>query len=824
MNRPQCRAPEKASAFSQKVPSPNLQQSFTEALELHQAGRLPDAQRLYRQILAFDARNADALHLLGLIAHQLGRSDVAVNLIGKAIRINGTAATYLSNLGIALTALGKLDDAVNACITAIRAKPDYAEAHYNLGISLKALGRLDDAVNAYKSAIRCKPDFAEAHSNLGIALAAMGRREDAVNAYCAAIRTMPDYAEAYSNLGNTLKDQGRLDDAVNAYNAGICVKPNLAEAHSNRGIALTALGRLNDAVNACNSAIRVKPDYAEAHANLGNALKTLGKLDDAVNAYNEAIRAKPDLAEAHSNLGIALNDLGKLDDAVNAYNTALRFKPDYAEAHSNLGNTLKDQGRLDDAVKACNAAIRFKPDLAEAHANLGVALKDLGRLDEAVNACNTAIRFKPDYAEAHSNLLMCLHYHPQATEAVILEKALDFASRVEKVRTSSCTPADPDRRLRIGYVSGDFKRHPVGYFLSRVLTNHDPNAVEIFCYSNTHRADDLTALLKGAADHWRSLVGLSDQTAAALITSDRIDILVDLSGHTALNRLTMFALKPAPVQIAWLGYFGTTGLAAMDYILADRFVVPEPSSPFFTESIWRLPDSYLCFSPPDLDCPIFSPPVTKGEPLTFGNFNNHAKTSLAAVSLWSRILSRAPGSRLLLKTMALADSRARQDLLDQFVSNGIEAERILLEGASPRAELLSSYNRVDIALDPTPYGGGITTAEALWMGVPVVTLHGPTWVGRVSESILSTVGLPHLVAATPDDYVGIAVGLANDKTRLEALRSGLRPQLEASPFCDGSRFTRGLEQAYRSMWKQWCADQITKRSPNPRANPDEPFE
>jgi predicted O-linked N-acetylglucosamine transferase (SPINDLY family) len=651
----------------------NVQQLVAEALQHHQAGRLPEAERLYRQILAADSRHADALHLLGVIAHQVERNDVAVELIGKAIGINGAVAVY------------------------------------------------------------------------------------------------------HSNLGNALKDLGRLDDAVAVY----------------------------------DTAVRLKPDYAEAHYNLGNALMDLGRLGDAVAAYETAIRLKPDLAEAHSNLGNALKDLGRLDDAVAAYETAIRLKPDYAEAHSNLGNALMDLGRLDDAVAACETAIRLKPDYAEAHSNLGNALKDLGRLDDAVAAYETAIRLKPDYADAHSNLMMCLHYQPEIDGSSILEEARRFGARFDETPTprSYSNSAAPDRRLRIGYVSGDFKRHPVGYFLSRVLTNHDRTVAEVFCYSNDCRDDDLTAQLQGAADHWHRLVGLSDQAAAALVAADGIDILVDLSGHTALNRLPTFALKPAPVQLTWLGYFGTTGLSAMDYILADRFVAPESSASCFTESIWRLPDSYLCFSPPDLDCRLSPPPVTKGEPVTFGNFNNYAKTSPVAVALWSRILNMTPGSRLLLKTKALGNARARRGLEDQFASYGVGANRLLLEGASPRSELLYNYNRIDIALDPTPYGGGTTTAEALWMGVPVVTLRGDTWVGRVSESILSTVGLPELVATTADTYVEITVGLAADHRRLGALRAGLRAQLEASPFCDGHSFTRNLERAYRSMWQNWCAEQ-----------------
>ncbi len=705
-------------------------------------------------------------------------------------------------------------EAEHLCRQVLAVAPRHADSLNLLGVIAHQVGRTDVAVELISKAIGCNGATAAYRSNLGIMLKGLGRVEAAVAAHKTAIRIEPDYAEAYSNLGNALKGLGQVSDAVAAYQAAIRIKPDYAEAHSNLGNALRELGRIGHAADACSAAVRAKPDFAEAYSNLGNALKALGRLDEAVAAYNSAIRIKPELAEAHSNLGVALYDLGHLDEAAAAYRAALRIRPDYAEAYYNLGNALYDWARLIDAVAAHTTALRLKPDYAEAYCNRGNALKDLGRLDEAVASYTAAIGIKPDYADAHSNLLLCVHYLPGFRGRNILEIARRFADQVgtKFVPVLRCSP-DPDRRLRIGYVSGDFGRHPVGYFLSRVLANHDRVAVEIFCYSTSARADDMTTQLQSMADHWRSLVGWSDQAAADLVAGDGIDILVDLSGHTALNRLPMFARKPAPIQVSWLGYFGTTGLTAMDYVLADRFVAPEDAARDFTESIWHLPDSYLCFCPPDFECVVLPPPMTKGEPIVFGSFNNHAKLSSPTVALWSRILKRVAGSRLLLKTKALANAKECQQLLDQFARNGIEKERLCLEGASPRAELLSTYNRVDVALDPTPYGGGTTTAEALWMGVPVVTLRGATWVGRVGESILSTVGLSELVATSPDHYVEIAVGLASDESRLKALRSRLRHQLEASAFCDGTRFTRNLEQAYRSMWRKWCANHADRGRP-----------
>jgi predicted O-linked N-acetylglucosamine transferase (SPINDLY family) len=434
----------------------------------------------------------------------------------------------------------------------------------------------------------------------------------------------------------------------------------------------------------------------------------------------------------------------------------------------------------------------------------------MARLDDALAAYDTALRLRPDYADAHSNKLLALHYGAFDARGAIAAQARAFGASVNRAGTPKAfvNAPVPDRRLRIGYVSGDLRRHPVGYFLQSVLRNHASDAVEVFCYSNNLKDDDLTASFQSEADHWRRLRGLTDEAAASLIRADAIDILVDMSGHTALNRLPLFARRPAPVQVSWLGYFGTTGLTAMDYVLADRFVVPPGEEDAFTEQVWRMPGSYLCFMPPDMDVPVRSRDVQG--PVTFGSFNNLAKLSPHTVSLWARVVQSVPQSRLLLKTSQLADAAVCQAVRERFAGHGLEADRLVLEGPSPRADLLASYNRVDIALDPYPYGGGTTTAEALWMGAPVVTLRGGTWTGRVSESILSTVGLSDLVAGSQEAYVDIAAKLAADQDRRTALHATLRSRLADSPFCDGAGFTRQLEDACRGMWKQWCKDEADR--------------
>jgi predicted O-linked N-acetylglucosamine transferase (SPINDLY family) len=361
----------------------------------------------------------------------------------------------------------------------------------------------------------------------------------------------------------------------------------------------------------------------------------------------------------------------------------------------------------------------------------------------------------------------------------------------------------PDRPLRIGYVSGDFRNHPVGYFLHAVLAARDKAAANVFCYSSTEVEDPMTVRLKQQVDHWRPIFGLDDEQAVQLIRTDGIDILVDLAGHTNSNRLGVFARRTAPVQAAWLGYFGTTGLASMDFLIADRHVLPQADEPSFTERVVRLPDSYLCFSPPAEAGPVAPLPGGLRQPITFGCFNSRTKLNPAVLALWARVLAAVPGSRLLLKAAQYRDKTIRREITQAFAASGIRGERILFEPASPIAAMFEAYGRVDIALDPFPFAGGATTAQALWMGVPVISLVGQTWPGRQGASLLSAAGFPGWAVADPDAYVALAQRLATDRPALIALRNGLRAAVADSPLCRADRFARHLEAIYRDIWRTY---------------------
>ena len=483
-----------------------------------------------------------------------------------------------------------------------------------------------------------------------------------------------------------------------------------------------------------------------------------------------------------------------------AYDAALRIRPGYAAAHSNRGNALKEAGRLQEALASYEAALRLKPDFAEAHANRGNTLTALGRLDEALASYETALGFKPDHAEAHSNYLLALHYR-EADAGAILPAARRFG-RLFAPASAVVAPRLGGRRLRIGYVSGDFRRHSVSYFFEPLLRHHDRERFELFAYSNNVGDDDTTRRLMAGFDHWRRIRGVGDETVADGIRADGIDILVDLAGHTAHNRLPVFARRPAPVQVSWLGYPGTTGLAAIDYRLVDAVTDPEgEADALATETLIRLSPGFLCYGPP-ADAPL---PASRpaGGGVTFGSFNNPAKLSPEAVALWAEILHRLPEARLLLKGRPFADGLARGIMEGRFAGHGIAAGRLELTGWLPGdGDHMATYGRVDVALDPFPYNGTTTTCEALWMGVPVVTLAGSRHAGRVGASLLHRLGLDDLVAGDPAAYIGIALGLAGRRDRLAELRQTLRPRLAASSLGDAAGFARAVECAFHEMWER----------------------
>ena len=728
---------------------------------------------MYRQVLTREPGQADALHLLGVLAHQFGRNDAAVELIGKAIGQRADFPVAYYNLGMAYKALGRAAEAMAAWRKAIELHPGYAEAYNNLGVTLIELGRSDEAGEAFARALALKPDYAEAHMNVGNMLSAKGRLAEAIAAQRNAVRFKPDYAEAYTNLAQTLQEAGRLDEAIAAYQRALALRPDMVDGYTNLGNALYAAGRFGESEQVNRKLIALNRKLPGAYSNLANALKSQGKLEEAIAAYRQAISIDPSFPDAYNNLGVSWRDTGRPDEAVAAFRQALALKSDYAEAHNNLGNVLKDQGQL----------------------------------AEAVAAYRQALALNPEYVEAASNLIFALHYDPAMGAPAIAEELRRWRQRHAAPLRSSIQPwpndRQPERRLRIGYVSPDFLNGSVGRFLLPLLAQHDRDGFEVFGYAQVSAPDEMTQQLRSQTDGWRSLVGLSDARAADLIREDRIDILVDLSMHTARNRLLVFARKPAPVQMTYLAYCSSTGLDTVDYRLTDPYLDPPGmDESVYTEQTVRLPETYWCYQQSVATPEVGPPPALRQGFVTFGCLNNFCKISAGALAVWAEILRAVPHSQLLLHAH---EGSHRQELQGRLAREGIAAGRVRFAGKTSVEAYFELYQQIDIALDPFPYNGGTTTCDTLWMGVPVVSLAGQTGVGRAGLSILSNIGLPELVARSEVEYVRIAVALAEDIGRLGALRATLRGRMERSPLMDAPRFARGVEAAYRQMWRKWCA-------------------
>ena len=678
------------------------------------------------------------------------------------------------------------------------------------GLSLIRRNRLVEAKALYTRICKTNSNDAEAWYILSGINGMLGHIDEAGNCCRRVLALQPNNSEAHRNLANVLLARGEYDEAIKHYETALKINPDNEATLIGLGNISSVLGRQDKAEAYYKEVIRLNPNIAGAFYQLGVALSAQRKHEAALENYRHAIRLNPNFSEAYNEAGRVLYELGAVEHAIENYRNAIRSKPDLAAAYHNLAILLREKMDLTTAEKMVQQAIRIQPAIVEARINLGNVHLEQGRVKAAIDDFREALRISPHPASVHSSLISIMRYLPEYSPQELFDEARDWAQSQAPHERRLPPPVnlpDSQRRLRVGYVSADYYRHPVGYFIAAVLARHDKSHYEVFCYYNYVRQDDLTARLQQSADHWRDTAGMSDQELAQQIRRDGIDLLIDLAGHTKHNRLATFALKPAPVQATWLGYYDTTGLDAMDYIIADRFLIPAGDERYYTEEVVRLPRTYLCYADPD---PILEqgplPALASGK-VTFGCFNNPAKITDAVITCWSRLLQAQPGSQLYLKYKFYADVEVRQRHQDSFVRLGIAPERIRFAGQSSRGDYLLAYQEVDIGLDPFPFNGCATTVNALWMGVPVITLRGNRFAGRMGETILTNAGLEECVAGNEDEYIAKALTLATDLPRLAQLRSGLRTQLLKSPVCDEIGFTRELEDAYRNMWKRWCWSQ-----------------
>ncbi|MFN2309807.1 MAG: tetratricopeptide repeat protein [Gammaproteobacteria bacterium] len=575
--------------------------------------------------------------------------------------------------------------------------------------------------------------------------------------------------------------------------------------------------RLQESIECLRRVIQLDPRHVMAHYNLGLSLRDLGDYAAAIDAFSSTVALQPDLQTGWDCLAHAQMQAGELEAARTTFQQALSLNPSNAELLSNYGSLLLALGLSVEAIEVYQAALRLAPALAGAHDGLGTALCMQGRFAEAIAATREGLKYTPGRLNGWSNLLLTLNYLPELDNASLADEHRTWGERFGDPPGKYLhhrNPKNPGRRLRVGYVSPDFRTHSVAFFAEPLLSAHDPEQVEIYCYATSPKEDEYTRRFRSIASGWRDISCMPDREAAEQVIADGIDILVDLAGHTSGTRLSLFALKPAPVQISWLGYPNTTGLKAIDCRITDTFADPADQDPYYVEKLTRVEGCFLCFKPmPDAPAPQALPALREGS-VTFGSFNNYAKMNPVVVAAWCGILRRVEGARLLVKNPSLSDPAVRELLLDMIRSQGIEVERIELLGHTKnQREHLALYQRVDIALDTFPYNGTTTTCEALWMGVPVVGLAGERHAGRVGVSLMHAIGRGQWVAESIEAYTDIAVSLSADLAALERERQDLRTRMEQSPLCDGKAFAKKIEAVYRQCWIDWCASAESPPAP-----------
>jgi protein O-GlcNAc transferase len=681
---------------------------------------------------------------------------------------------------------------------------------YDLALEHFQGGRTAEAGSACDQILAHNPRHAETLQLMGFLAVQLGRPDVAVGYLSKAAESAPSSPVILANLGEAYRRLGDIERAISVCRQAISVMPGYAEAHNNLGAALKDGKSFEGALNAFRQAIELAPERSSFYDNLGLTLLDAGQVDPAIDAFCKANSLEPNDAGTHVNLGVAYSRKKQFEKAIESYRDAITINSTLPTAYSNLGNAYLEINRIDEAAAAFQDALTLDPTLAEIHNNLGNAYREMGFLEKAVAASRRAVELKPDYSEARSNLLFnlnCLHgldVHAIAEEH--FQWNHQHAVVFHKFITPHSNDRAPDRRLRVGYISPDFRDHAVARFLLPWLEQIDRSQFEVFCYSNHPQVDQTTESIKRVVDFWRDIFLQSDQQTADSIREDRIDILVDLAGHTARNRLLVFALKPAPVQVSLIGYPNTTGLETMDYRVTDEYADPPGlTASLHSEKLIYLKPSAWCFHPLG-DTPEIISSDRSVRPLTFCSFNNFAKVTDEMLQVWCKILQAAEGSRLLLKSRGLQCPIVRQRVTELMGGLGIASGRLVFASHEPNySDHLALYGQADIALDTFPYHGTTTTCEALWMGVPVVTLAGKSHVSRVGVSLLTNVGLEELIARNTDEYVQIAVALANNPSRLGNLRSILRQRMQLSPLTDSKAFATNMQKTYRQMWKTWCA-------------------
>ena len=814
----------------------------TRGLVLQGLKRLDEAVASYDRALVLNRDYSTALINRGLALEALERFAEGLESYDRAIAIQPNSAEALLNRGNALQQLGRLAEALESYDRTLALRPDLAEGYYNRGDTLQNLRHLDEAVASYDRAVDLNPDFVEALLKRGNALQQLGRFAEALDSYDRALVLRPDDAVALLIRGNVVQQLGRFVEALESYDRVLGLRPDYAEALINRGNALQQLGRFAEALESYDRALALRRNWAPALNNRGNALQQLGHFTEALENYDRALALRPDYVEALCNRGNALQQLGRVTEGLESYDRALALRPDDATALIDRGLALQQLGRFAEALESYDRALALRPDDAVALFNRGTALRFQGKLNEAVVSFGQAAALRPDYAvaewfnarqmicdwtnyredEARARNAVKARISPFAPFALIAlsstpEEQLDCARQVAAgiaVRASALLPRRqprPIERVRLGYLSADFRQHAVAILMAGLIEHHDRRRFEVVGYS--YGSDDHSALrsrLEVAFDQFVDIRDMQHRQAAELIHTDAVDILIDLTGYTGNSRTEILAYRPAPVQINYLGYPGTMGADFIDYIIVDRFVVPTDQQAFFSERLVHLPGCYQC-NDDKRAIPARTPSRAEcGLPETgfvFCCFNNSYKITPAFFDIWMRLLAAVPDSVLWLSDPWAEGASAwmKANLAREAAARGVMPERLVFAPHLPLPEHLARHRLADLFLDTLPYNAHTTASDALWAGLPVLTCAGNTFAGRVAGSLLRAVGLGELVTTTLEDYEAMALRLARDVELLTRLRERLAQNRRTSPPFNTERYTSNLETAYWRMWETWKA-------------------
>ncbi|KAL4339082.1 probable UDP-N-acetylglucosamine--peptide N-acetylglucosaminyltransferase SPINDLY isoform X1 [Arachis hypogaea] len=797
---------------------------------LRSRNKFVDALALYERVLDNDSGNVEAHIGKGICLQMQNMGRLAFESFAEAIRLDPQNACALTHCGILYKEEGRLVEAAESYQKALRVDPSYKAAAEclaivltDIGTNIKLSGNTQEGIQKYFEALKIDPRYAPAYYNLGVVYSEMMQYDMALTFYEKAASERPMYAEAYCNMGVIYKNRGDLEAAITCYERCLAVSPNFEIAKNNMAIALTDLGTkvklegdINRGVAFYKKALYYNWHYADAMYNLGVAYGEMLKFDMAIVFYELAFHFNPHCAEACNNLGVIYKDRDNLDKAVECYQLALSIKPNFSQSLNNLGVVYTVQGKMDSAASMIEKAIMANPTYAEAYNNLGVLYRDAGDIALAINAYEQCLKIDPDSRNAGQNRLLAMNYIDEGNDDKLFEAHRDWGRRFMRLYpqfTSWNNSKDPERPLVIGYVSPDYFTHSVSYFIEAPLVYHDYTNYKVIVYSAVVKADAKTirfrekVLKKGGI--WKDIYGTDEKKVAEMVREDQVDILVELTGHTANNKLGMMACRPAPIQVTWIGYPNTTGLPTIDYRISDSLVDPPETKQNHVEELVRLPECFLCYTPSPEAGPIVPTPALSNGFVTFGSFNNLAKITPKVLQVWARILCAIPNSRLVVKCKPFCCESVRQRFLSTLEQLGLEPLRVdLLPLILLNHDHMQAYSLMDISLDTFPYAGTTTTCESLYMGVPCVTMAGSVHAHNVGVSLLSNVGLGHLVAKNEDEYVKLALKLASDIPALQNLRMSLRELMSKSPLCDGANFILGLESTYRQMWRRYCKGDV----------------